>query len=71
MKKYFAIYLSEQDGPLRAAVYGAAEVDARIAELEKALTRLASSEAFDVSRSLDADRDKELIMRMDYAKSFL
>lgn len=52
MQKYYAIDLSEQDGPMRAPVYRASDVDAfmtaaglknwatqanRIAELEKAL----------------------------------
>lgn len=43
----------------------------RIAELEKALQRLASPEAFDVSRAIDPERDKELLMRMEYANTSL
>jgi hypothetical protein len=35
VQKYYAIDLSTQDGPLRAAVYRADEADARIAAAEK------------------------------------
>lgn len=45
----------------------AAQRDARVAALE----RLASSEAFDVSRAIDPVRDKELLMRMEYAEAAL
>jgi hypothetical protein len=44
MKKYYAIDLSEQDGPMRAPVYRASDVDARIAELRGALADIAFSE---------------------------
>ena len=43
----------------------------RIAELEAKLKRLGSSEAFDVARSIDKERDAELIARMDYANEAL
>jgi hypothetical protein len=45
----------------------AAQRDARVA----ALARLASCEAFDVSRVIDPVRDKELLMRMEYAEAAL
>lgn len=34
-----------------------------------ALERLGSSEAFDISRAIDAERDRELLMRMNYARA--
>jgi hypothetical protein len=48
-----------------------AEQDARISNLEKALQRIASPEAFDVSRMMDPERDKELLMRMEFANTSL
>jgi len=41
----------------------------RIRELEGALARLGSVEAFTVSRSIDKDRDAELLARIDYARA--
>lgn len=48
----------------------AAAID-HIERLRKALARLASSEAFLVSRSIDQERDAELLARMRYAEQSL
>lgn len=42
-----------------------------IVRLRAVVARLASSEAFDVSRMIDKRRDKELLMRMEYASAAL
>jgi hypothetical protein len=42
--------------------------NARINQLEAALERLGSSEAFECGRALNSKRDAELIARMDYAR---
>ena len=44
--------------------------DKRIVELEKALERLASPEAFVISRTIYPIKDAELLARMRYADSF-
>lgn len=54
--------------------YAAKTAERAIREIERlraALTRLGSVEAFDVSRVIDARRDKELIMRIDFARDTL
>lgn len=43
----------------------------RVHKLERALKRLASSEAFCIARALDAGRDAELIARLRYAEEAL
>jgi len=40
-------------------------------ELQATIRRLGSPEAFDVARSIDKDRDAELVARMDYANEAL
>lgn len=49
MKKYYAIDLSEDDGPMRAPVYRAEDADAREDELKRAL----KSAALVISKQLE------------------
>lgn len=39
--------------------------------LQEALQRLGSMEAFDISRAVDPDKDKELIARINFANAAL
>lgn len=45
------------------------DLEQREAQLVAALERLGSMEAFDLARSIDHDRDRELLMRIEYART--